>query len=268
MKEIAIPTPHLRAYVTGNTGFLILDRPERRNAVTAAMWGGIPEAMGRLAQEDAVRVIVITGSGEEAFASGADISEFALNRGDAGQARAYEAQNEAALASIRGAGLPVIAMIHGFCIGGGLAIALACDLRIAAETAVFALPPAKLGLAYPVTGLRDLLGAVSPATAKDLLFTGRRVAADEALRLGLVNRVVGSSELAATTDAICADIAGNAPLSILAAKRAVAAISATTIPQDQMDQLVRLSDACFSSADYAEGRQAFLEKRKPNFRGS
>ncbi len=133
--------------------------------------------------------------------------------------------------------------------------------------AAFALPPAKLGLAYPVTGLRDLLGAVSAATARDLLFTGRRVAAAEAMSMGLVNKVVRTAELAAATDAICADIAANAPLSILAAKRAVAAISATTIPQEQVDELVRLSDACFSSADYAEGRQAFLEKRKPNFRG-
>lgn len=268
MKEFATPTPHLRAHVTGNTGFLILNRPERRNAINAAMWAGIPALMSRLAEEDAVKVVVISGAGDEAFASGADISEFAQNRTDAGQARAYEAQNEAALASIRGAGLPVIAMIHGFCIGGGLAIALACDLRIAAETSVFALPPAKLGLAYPVSGLRDVLGAVSAATAKDLLFTGRRIAAGEALRLGLVNRVVGASELAGTTDAICAEIAGNAPLSILAAKRAVAAISATTIPQDQLDELASLSDACFASADYAEGRQAFLEKRKPGFRGN
>lgn len=267
MQDIATPTPCLRAYVAGNAGFLALNRPDRRNAVTAAMWSGIPVVMEQLAAQSAVRVIVVTGAGEEAFASGADISEFALNRGDAGQARAYEAQNEAALASIRGAGLPVIAKIHGYCIGGGLAIALACDLRIAAETAVFALPPAKLGLAYPVTGLRDLLGAVSAATAKDLLFTGRRVAAEEALRVGLVNKVVRTAELAATTDAICADIAANAPLSILAAKRAVAAISTSIIPQDQLDELARLSDACFSSADYTEGRQAFLEKRKPNFRG-
>jgi enoyl-CoA hydratase/carnithine racemase len=267
MQDIATATPYLRAHVTGNIGFLTLNRPDRRNAVNAAMWAGIPDAMGGLAAEEAVRVVVITGAGDEAFASGADISEFAMNRGDAGQARAYEAQNAAALESIRGAGLPVIAMVHGFCIGGGLAIALACDIRIAAETAVLALPPAKLGLAYPVSGLRDLLGAVSAATAKDLLFTGRRVAADEALRLGLVNRVVRASELAATTDAVCADIAANAPLSILAAKRAVAAISTTTIPQEQVDELSRLSDACFSSGDYAEGRQAFLEKRKPNFRG-
>ena len=151
MQDIATLTPDLRAYVTGNTGFLILNRPLRRNAVTAAMWAGIPDTMSRLAAESAVRVVVVSGAGEEAFASGADISEFALNRGDAGQARAYEAQSEAALASIRGAGLPVIAMIHGFCIGGGLAIALACDLRIAAETAIFALPPARLGVAYPVS---------------------------------------------------------------------------------------------------------------------
>jgi len=267
MQNITTPTPHLRAYVTGNTGFLILNRPERRNAVTAVMWAGIPEVMARLAAQSTVRVVVIAGTGEEAFASGADISEFALNRGDAGQARAYEVQNAAALDSIRGAGLPVVAMIHGFCIGGGLAIALACDLRIAAETAIFALPPAKLGLAYPVSGLRDLIGAVSLATAKELLFTGRRIAADEALRLGVLNRVVRASELASTTDAICADIAGNAPLSILAAKRAVAAISTNTIPPEQVDELARLSDACFSSADYAEGCKAFLEKRKPNFRG-
>jgi enoyl-CoA hydratase len=267
MQDIATSTPYLRAHVTGNTGFLTLNRPDRRNAVNAAMWAGIPDAMGRLAAVDAVRVVIISGAGEEAFASGADISEFAMKRGDAGQARAYEAQNAAALDSIRGAGLPVIAMIHGFCIGGGLAIALSCDIRIAAETAVFALPPAKLGLAYPISGLRDLLGAVSPATAKDLLFTGRRVAADEALTMGLVNKVMRTAELVAATDAICGEIAGNAPLSILAAKRAVAAISATTIPQEQVDELSRLSDACFSSADYTEGRQAFLEKRKPNFRG-
>jgi len=266
MMEIASPTPHLNAHIAEKTGFLVLNRPERRNALNEAMWTGIPAVMNQFDRNEDIRAIVIRGAGEEAFASGADISEFAANRTGAAQARAYEAQNEAALASIRTARKPVIAMIHGFCIGGGLAIALTCDLRIAAETALFALPPAKLGLVYPVSGLQDLLGVVTPAVAKDLLFTGRRVASDEALRLGLVSRIVAPDRLAAATEAICAEIAQNAPLSILAAKRSVAAISAGLV-REQAEELARLRDACFDSADYAEGRQAFLEKRKPAFRG-
>jgi enoyl-CoA hydratase/carnithine racemase len=155
-------------------------------------------------------------------------------------------------------------MIRGFCIGGGLALALACDLRIAAENAAFALPPAKLGLAYPIDGLRDLLNAVSPAFAKEMLFTGRRYTAAEALKAGLVHRVIAADRLEQETREFSTEISENAPLTIKASKRAIDALSGRRISDD----LAELAAACFASDDYAEGQRAFLEKRKPRFTGS
>ncbi|HLF21805.1 MAG TPA: enoyl-CoA hydratase/isomerase family protein, partial [Aestuariivirga sp.] len=166
MTELPSPTPHVRAFLDGSIGWLVLNRPERRNALNRAMWAAIPPLMKLLDDSVDVRAIAIRGAGSEAFAAGADISEFAAARADANAARDYEALNGAAFAAIRVSPKPVLAMIEGFCIGGGLAIALACDLRVTSETGIFALPPARLGLAYPVDGLRDLLAAVTPAVAK------------------------------------------------------------------------------------------------------
>jgi enoyl-CoA hydratase len=258
------PSPYVQAFIDGSTGWLVLNRPERRNAINAAMWAAIPPLMNSLDGHADVRAIVIRGQGAEAFAAGADISEFGQARSDAAAAWAYEALNGAAMASIRGSAKPVIAMIRGFCIGGGLALALAADLRVADASAVFSLPPARLGLAYPLDGLRDLVAAIGPARAKDMIFTARRMKADEALAIGLIERLVPDAE--AEAKALAAEIALGAPLTIAHAKRAVDLIAgrpghATT------EDVARLAASCFDSADYAEGRAAFAEKRKPVFQG-
>lgn len=265
MNPIASPTPHIQAFVDGSTGWLVLNRPERRNALNAAMWAAIPPLMKSLDDSPDVRVIVIRGGGMQAFAPGADISEFGAARNDAAAAAAYEHLNGQAFAAIRGATKPVIAMVQGFCIGGGLALALACDLRVADGTALFALPPARLGLAYPLDGLRDLVATVGAATAKDMIFTARRLGAEEALRLGLINRQFADAE--SGTKALCAEIADGAPLTIAHAKRAIDLISGR--PDDvSLPEIAVLATRCFNSADYLEGRTAFAEKRKPVFRGA
>jgi enoyl-CoA hydratase len=258
------PSPHIQAFTDGSTGWLVLNRPQRRNALNAEMWSAIPPIMKSLDESLEVRVIVIRGAGAEAFAAGADISEFGHARNDAMAAKAYEELNGAAFAAIRGTTKPVIAMIQGFCIGGGLALALACDLRVADESARFALPPAKLGLAYPLDGLRDLVAAVGVSTAKDMLFTARSVQSGEALTLSLIDRLCRDIE--SETRQLCADIAEGAPLTLAHAKRAVDLIAKR--PGHTEEAVVAaLAAKCFESADYIEGRLAFAEKRKPGFKG-
>ncbi|MBM3520460.1 MAG: enoyl-CoA hydratase [Alphaproteobacteria bacterium] len=243
----------------------MLNRPERRNALSADMWAAIPTLMNSLDGHADVRVIVLRGAGSEAFAAGADISEFAEARGDAEAAASYEALNGAAFAAIRAARHPTIAMVEGYCIGGGLALALACDLRLAAPSAIFALPPARLGLAYPVAGLRDLVATVGLAQARELLFTAKRIGAEEALRIGLINR--RAPDVAVETARLCAEIAEGARLTILHARRALGLIAGLPGHADE-EEIATLARACFNSADYGEGRAAFLAKRKPRFTGA
>jgi enoyl-CoA hydratase/carnithine racemase len=265
MTPFASPSPFIQAFADGSTAWLVLNRPERRNALNAEMWAAIPPIIKMLDESPGVRVIVIRGAGAEAFAAGADISEFGESRNDAEAAARYEQLNGAAFAAIRGCAKPVIAMIHGFCIGGGLALALAADLRIAHSAALFALPPARLGLAYPLDGIRDLVATVGAAAAKEMIFTARRLSAEEALRLRLVSRV--AADLEAETAALCAEIAAGAPLTITHAKRAIDLIAGRPGHVDEAE-VSALAAHCFDSADYAEGRAAFLEKRKPVFRGA
>lgn len=263
---IPTPTPHLAAYRRGSTGWLVLNRPERRNALSAEMWRAIPALVQRFSDDVNVRSITLTGAGDEAFAAGADISEFAANRDDAEAARRYDAMTLDSFAALQGCRKPALAVIDGYCIGGGLALALACDIRIASNRSIFALPPARLGLAYPRAGLSQLLAAVSAASAKELLFTARRIDAAEALRIGLVQAVAAPASLLAEAQSSLAMIEANAPLSIAAAKGMVNALSGVLHAADP-GQLQALADACFESDDYKEGRRAFLEKRPPNFSG-
>ena len=265
MTTLPPPSPFIQAHVDGSTAWLILNRPERRNALNAEMWAAIPPVIKMLDESPSVRVIVIRGAGVEAFAAGADISEFGESRNDAAAAARYEQLNGQAFAAVRTCAKPVIAMIHGFCIGGGLALALAADLRIAHSGALFALPPAKLGLAYPIDGIRDLVATVGAAAAKEMIFTARRLSAEDALRLRLVSRV--AADLEAETAALCAEIAAGAPLTITHAKRAIDLISGRPGHLHEAE-VSTLAARCFDSADYAEGRAAFLEKRKPVFRGA
>lgn len=263
MIDLASPTPYVKAWREGAVGHLMLDRPDRRNALNRDMWAALPPLIAALDRDPDIRVLVVQGAGSEAFAAGADIAEFADQRANPGQASDYEALNGEAFAALRNTAKPAIAKIRGFCIGGGLALALAADLRLAADNAVFALPPARLGLAYPIEGLRDLLHAVSPSFAKEMLFTARRVTADEALGAGLIHRVVAPDRLDSAVADLCAEIGSNAPLTITASKRAIDSLAGRPVPDDPAE----LANLCFASADYQEGRRAFLEKRKPRFTG-
>ena len=216
---MADATPRLDYQKDRSIAFLIADNPARMNAFSAAMWAEIPAAVARAAADPEVRVLVLRGAGDKAFSAGADISEFATARtGDA--AKTYDALNDAAFNALIGCPKPVIAMIHGFCLGGGLGLALCCDLRLADEASQYAIPAAKLGIGYNARWVRPILAAVPAARAKELLFTGRRFKAPEALAMGLVSYLHPAANLEAAVRSLAAEIAGNAPLSVMAAKSA------------------------------------------------
>jgi enoyl-CoA hydratase len=255
----------LRLERDGDIGFLIASNPQRMNAFTAAMWEAVPRLIAAAEADDAIRVIVLRGAGTRAFSAGADISEFDSARsGDA--AAAYDELNDGAFRALSGCSKPIIAMIHGFCLGGGLAIALCADIRIADETSEFAIPAAKLGLGYNARWMRPLLAAVRPAHAKEMLFTGRRFKVAEALGMGLVNSVVTTAALEEKVRGLASEIAANAPLTVRAAKRTIDELTRNPQTPD-LAALDAAVASCFTSADYAEGRLAFKEKRKPVFKG-
>jgi enoyl-CoA hydratase/carnithine racemase len=256
---------NIRLKKDGSLAWVVIDRPARLNALNAAMWQSLPQAIAEADADASIRVIILRGEGRKAFSSGADISEFDAAR-EGASAPAYDALNHAAFDALSGAGKPVIAMIEGFCLGGGLGLALCCDLRVAAEDAQFSLPPAKLGLGYHPRWIKPLLACVSPASAKELLFTGERFGAQDALRMGLLNRVTSPDALEAEVRGLANVIAANAPLTIHAAKGAIDAFAAA-LTAETMRDLTELAERCFASDDYAEGRRAFREKRKPQFRG-
>lgn len=247
-------------------GWIVFDHPERRNALSLSMWEEIPKAVKALAVDDDVRVVVLRGAGEVAFVSGADISQFESARTGGDDAGRYDALTDLAFSVLADLEKPVLAMIHGFCIGGGLAVALTADLRIAAEDARLGIPAARLGLGYGAEGISKLVALVGPSRAKEVLFTARRFGADEALRMGLLNEVTAASELARRVREIALEIAGNAPLTLRSVKRVVRALGQDPARRDAagIEASIR---SCFESDDYREGVRAFLEKRTPHFRG-
>jgi enoyl-CoA hydratase/carnithine racemase len=249
----------------GAIGWIIFDHLERRNAITVEMWEAIPLAVAELAADDAVRVVVMRGAGDVAFISGADISEFERLR-NAENSRQYDDLNQRAFSALMALGQPLIAMVHGFCVGGGTAIALCADLRYAAPDAQFGIPAAKLGLGYTERGLATLVRLVGPSVASEILFTGRRFDADEAQRVGLVNAVIAKNTLEATVRETACAIADNAPLTVRAAKRVIRELGLPEADRDPAATRTAIR-ACLESADYAEGVRAFLEKRPAKFRG-
>jgi enoyl-CoA hydratase/carnithine racemase len=256
---------HVRVSTEGALAWIVFDHLERRNAITAQMWAEIPDAARRLAEDPAVRVVILRGAGELAFMSGADISEFERMRSGASAAD-YDARNSRAFDAIAAIDKPVLAMIHGFCMGGGTAIALQADLRFAAADAEFAIPAGKLGLGYSPAGIDTLVRLVGPSAAKDLFFTARRVGAEEALRIGLVNAVLPKPDLEASVRRTAETIAANAPLTLASVKRVVRGLAHGKAAGED-PEIARSVRACFESDDYREGVRAFLEKRPPRFQG-
>jgi enoyl-CoA hydratase/carnithine racemase len=259
-------TPRLRGEVDGAIGWLTFNHPERRNAISLDMWQAIPTVLDAFEADRAVRVVVFRGAGDKAFVAGADISQFGQARDSAAANAVYSAQSAAATRAMVTLSKPSIAMIRGFCIGGGLAVALTCDLRIVAEDSRFGIPAARLGLGYGFEGVKALTDLVGPSAAKEILFTARQFDAAEAAAMGLVNKVTAIGELEPTVRRYAAMIGDNAPLTVRAAKLAVREAMKDPARRD-LDAVSRAVDDCFKSADYAEGRKAFMEKRKPVFRG-
>jgi len=260
-------TDKMLARKQGGVGVVIFNNPERHNAVSLEMWETTKKILDGYAADNDIRVVVLTGAGGKAFVSGADVSKFESERATLEAVRAYNVKSDAAYSSIAEFPKPTIAMISGYCIGGGLALATCCDLRICTDNSRFAVPAAKLGLGYGYTGLKRLVDIVGPAFAKEIFYTARQFDAKEALAMGLVNRVVAAAELEASvknlTDMICA----NAPLTIKAVKFTVGEILKDESKRN-LARSVELVERCFASSDYTEGRTAFMEKRKPVFTGT
>ena len=254
------------AEVADGVGLATFNQPEKRNAMSVEMWDGLAGILDSWQDDPAVRAVVLRGAGDKAFVSGADISQFEKSRSDADAQREYEKLTSAGRRRLAAYPKPVIASIQGFCLGGGLGIAMQADLRIAAEGSTFGIPAAKLGIAYGFDMVRRLVSLVGHAHARMMLFTGERIDAAEALRIGLVNRVVPAPELDGVVAALARGIAGNAPLSVRGMKLVVEQALRDPADRDMgaVDQAVA---TCFDSADYREGRTAFMEKRKPAFEG-
>ena len=248
-------------------GRITFNQPAKRNAMSVEMWDGLTAILGAWAPDPAIRVVVLTGAGDKAFVSGADISQFEKSRSNADAQKEYDKLTSAGRRTLAAFGKPVIARIQGFCLGGGLGIAMQADLRIASDGSAFGIPAAKLGIAYGFDMVSRLISLVGHAHARMLLFTGDRIDAAEAARIGLVNQVVPAAGLDAAVDQLARTIAGNAPLSLTGMKYILAQTQADPAERD-MDGVLAAVGTCFDSADYTEGRTAFMEKRKPVFTGT
>jgi enoyl-CoA hydratase/carnithine racemase len=259
-------TGQLRTELSDGIATVTFNNPLKRNALTREMRSALPGLLGRLNADGDVRVVVVTGAGDKAFTAGADISEFGEQR-TSPEARAEYDRGQAAVgrawASLE---KPVIAMIRGFCLGGGLGVALQADIRVAAEDSQFGIPAARLGLGFGFGGVTTLMSLIGPAWTSEVLFSARRFTAAEALQMGLVNRVVPADRLAAETMSLAQGIAQNAPLTVAACKAAIRQ-AAGAPGQPATARVQAMIEACFQSADYREGQRAFAERRPPAFTG-
>ena len=270
MSQAAVATPQAEKMLSrkeGSIGYVIFNNPERHNAVSLDMWQAAGEMLDDFRNDDNIKVVVVTGAGGKAFVSGADISRFEKERSNEDAVKHYNEVLDKSYRAFHEFPKPVIAMIRGYCIGGGMGLATCCDIRIATDKSTFAVPAAKLGLGYGYSGLKRLVDVVGPSFAKEIFYTARQFTAAEAVTMGLINRVVADGELEKYVSDYAAVIAGNAPLTIKAAKGTVQEIMKHDSERD-LARSAALVDACFKSSDYEEGRKAFMEKRKPVFTGS
>ena len=250
----------------GAVGWIVFNQPAKRNAINGAMWRGIPRAMAQYDADSEVRCVAFRGAGSEAFASGADISEFDEIRAQKSSVAEYDGLLDQVLHSIQDSRKPSVAMIYGFCMGGGLEVALACDLRYCGRSAQFGIPAAKLGLAYNVEGHKRLIETVGHARAREIMFLGRRYNAEEGLAMGLVNQVFHDAELESEAARIIDQLCENAPISIANSKTIIEEYVKASGAPDEANMKAAI-ERCAKSGDYQEGRRAFMEKRKPAFKG-
>ncbi|HVF62891.1 MAG TPA: enoyl-CoA hydratase [Casimicrobiaceae bacterium] len=263
---IASPTERVKTWLDGRALHVRFNNPAKHNALSIDMWESVPVLLQQAAEDDDVRVVVFSGEGGKAFVSGADISQFEDLRAAKEAVKRYEQVAESALQGIYEFAKPTIACIRGYCIGGGLNVAISCDIRVASSDSVFSIPATRLGLGYRFSAMKNLTQLVGPGFAKDIFFTGRRLDATEALRIGLVNRVADAAGLDALLAEYTTGITTGAPLTIKAGKRIMQEVLKLS-PDFDAELSRRLILDCFESDDYAEGRRAFMEKRKPVFKG-
>ena len=252
---------------TGAIATLTFDNPEKRNAVSLEMWRGVEAALADFAADPAVRVIVLTGAGDKAFVSGADISRFESERASEEAVAEYNRVTELTYGALYDFPKPTIARIRGACVGGGVNLAVCCDLRLASESARFAIPAARLGIGYGYGNVARLAGVIGTTNAMEMLHTARSFDAADALRMGLVNRVVPEDRLDTAVEEYATEIAENAPLTVALVKAVTVELRKDSARRD-LEKLARMVDACAASQDYVEGRRAFMEKRRPRFTGS
>jgi enoyl-CoA hydratase len=252
--------------IADGVGVITFNNAEKRNAMSLDMWEGLGHALVELRDDPDVRVVILVGAGDKAFVSGADISQFEKTRHNAEASEEYSKKSAAQRALLADYPKPTIACIRGFCLGGGMQVAMLADIRFASENSQFGIPAAKLGIAYGYDGLKHLVSLVGPSWARLIMYTGMRIDSAEALRIGLVDRVLPDTELWDATTEIARTISGNAPLAIQAAKITIAQVLKDPNQRD-MDAIKAIGTACMDSEDFREGRQAFMEKRKPQFKG-
>lgn len=250
----------------GAVGWIVFNQPAKRNAINGAMWRGIAPAMAQFEADREVRCVVFRGAGTEAFASGADISEFEHIRAQKEAVAEYDDLLDQVLHAIQDSRKPSLAMIYGFCMGGGLEVVLACDLRYCSRSGQFGIPAAKLGLAYNVEGHKRLVETVGHARAREIMFLGRRYGSEEALAMGLVNGVFDDDALEREVTSIISQLCANAPLAIANSKTTIEEYVKSSGPPDHA-RMAAAIERCAQSADYQEGRRAFMEKRRPAFEG-
>jgi enoyl-CoA hydratase len=269
-----VPNTRQKSYADGKilkdvadgVGVVTFNNPDKRNAMSLDMWEGLGNALTELRDDEAVRVVILVGAGDKAFISGADISQFEKTRHNAAASDEYSRKSAAQRALLANYPKPTISCIRGFCLGGGMQVAMLTDIRIAAQDSQFGIPAAKLGIAYGYDGLRHLVSLVGPSWARLIMYTGMKIESAEALRIGLVDRVVPNEELWGATMEIARTISGNAPLAVQAAKITIAQVLKDPADRD-MEAIKKIGTACMDSEDFREGRQAFMEKRKPQFKG-
>ena len=256
----------LRVEKRGATGWIVFDQPARRNAINDAMWRGIAPAMQRFDDDPEVRCVVFRGAGTAAFSAGADISEFESTRSNEAAVGQYDDLLDRVLHAIQGSLKPSVAMISGYCLGGGVEVALACDLRYCSASSQFGVPAARLGLAYNVEGHKRLLETVGHARTREIMFLGRRYRAEQALAMGLVHQVLPDAELEPFVTEVLQTLSENAPMSIANTKTILEEYAKSVGVPDHARMRAAM-ERCARSEDYKEGRRAFMEKRKPQFKG-